>query len=182
MGFGKAFLLSLVAFVGLNFIFSILYFVIVVDFDTLMTQIQSAPLTIIYYLFGSITGVPSTNMDWAIVQPLFNDNTDLLLIGLGYLVAPIIAGILAGRFAESKLQGFLGWLLTAVISTVAIIIGVFLSPTLETALGGIPALEGIPAYGWIGFDVILIYLLISLIVNIIGYGFFALLASKTEYY
>ncbi|KKL64801.1 hypothetical protein LCGC14_2161350 [marine sediment metagenome] len=180
MGFGKAFLLSLVAFVGLNFIFSILYFVIVVDFDTLMTQIESAPLTIIYYLFGSITGVPSTNMDWAIIQPLFNDNTDLLLIGLGYLVAPIIAGILAGRFAESKLQGFLGWLLTAVVSTVAIIIGVFLSPTLETALN--LGAEGIPAYGWIGFDVILIYLLISCIVNIIGYGFFALLASKTEYY
>jgi len=174
MGFGKAFLLSLVAFVGLNFIFTILNFVIFTGFDTLMTQIQNAPLMIIYYLFGSIASVPSTNMEMAIVAPLIYSNIDPLLTGLGYLLAPIIAGILAGRFAESKLQGFMGWLLTAVISTVAMIIGVFLSLTLETTLTS--------TYGWIGFDVILIYLLISCLVNIIGYGFFALLASKTEYY
>lgn len=57
MGFGKSFLLSLVAFVGLNFIFTILYFFIDVGqpdagFDTLMDNIQNAPLMIIYYLFG----------------------------------------------------------------------------------------------------------------------------------
>ncbi|KKM70986.1 hypothetical protein LCGC14_1435170 [marine sediment metagenome] len=174
MGFGKAFLLSLVAFVGLNFIFSILYFVIFAGFDTLMTEIQNAPLMIIYYLFGSITSVPSTNMEMAIVQPLIYSNMTPLIKGLGYLLAPIIAGILAGKFAESKLQGLLGWLLTAVVSTVAIIVGVFFSPTIELTLT--------LAYGWVGFNVILIYLLISCIVNIIGYGFFALLASKTEYY
>ncbi|KKL64787.1 hypothetical protein LCGC14_2161490 [marine sediment metagenome] len=170
MGFGKAFLLSLVAFVGLNFVFSILNFVIFVGFDTLMTTIQSAPLMIIYYLFGSIASVPSTNLGMVIVEPLLNSNMTPIITGLGYLLAPIIAGVLAGRFGESKLQGFLGWLLTAVVGTAALLVGVLLSPALEAALG------------LIGFNVIIIYLLISLVVNIIAYGFFALLASKTEYY
>ena len=174
MGFGKSFLLSLVAFVGLNFVFLLLNVLIMGGFDALMATIQYAPLMIIYYLFGSVGSVPSINMDWAIVQPLFFSDTTLLLTGIGYLLTPIIAAILAGKFAESKLQGVAGWLLTVTISTVAVIIGVFLSPTVEGILTAL--------YGWTGFEVILIYLVISCVVNIIFYGFFALLVSKTEYY
>ena len=177
MGFGKSFLLSLVAFIGLNFVVSILFFAIDPDsggFDSLMTTIEKAPLMIIYYLFGSVTSVPSNNMDWAIVQPLFNEDNTFLILSLGYLVAPIIAAILAGKFAESKFQGFAGWLLTVIVSTVAVVIGVFLSPTLE--------LEFELVYNWVGFELILIYLVISCVVNIVFYSFFALLVSKTEYY
>ena len=180
MGFGKSFLLSLVAFVGLNFIFTILYFLIDVGqpdvgLDKLMENIQDAPLMIIYYLFGSITSVPSNNLDWAIVQPLFNDDTTYLILSLGYLVTPIIAAILAGTFAESKFQGFAGWLLTVIVSTVAVVIGVFLSPTLESEFSKI-------FFDWTGFELILIYIIISCVVNIVFYSFFALLLSKTEYY
>ena len=175
MGFGKSFLLSLVAFIGLNFIVSILYFALDVGFDTLMDNIQNAPLMIIYYLFGSVTSVPSNNMDWAIVQPLFNEDNTFLILSLGYLVAPIIAAILAGKFAESKFQGFAGWLLTVIVSTVAVVIGVFLSPTLELEFGKL-------FYNWTGFELILIYIVISCVVNIVFYSFFALLVSKTEYY
>ncbi len=174
MGFGKSFLLSLVAFVGLNFVFLLLNAVIMGGFDNLMTTIQNAPLMIIYYLFGSIGSVPSINMEWAIVQPLFLSDTTLLITGIGYILAPLIAAILAGKFAESKLQGVAGWLLTVIISTVAVIVGVFLSPTVEGILTAL--------YGWVGFEVILIFLVISCVVNIIFYGFFALLVSKTEYY
>jgi hypothetical protein len=180
MGFGKSFLLSLVAFVGLNFIFTILYFLIDVGqpdagLDTLMDNIQNAPLMIIYYLFGSVTSVPSKNLDWAIVQPLFNEDTTYLVLSLGYLAAPIIAAILAGKFAESKFQGFAGWMLTVIVSTVAVVIGVLLSPTLELEFED-------PFYVWTGFELILIYLVISCVVNIVFYSFFALLVSKTEYY
>ena len=177
MGFGKSFLLSLVAFVGLNFIFAILYFAIDPDsggFDSLMTTIEEAPLMIIYYLFGSIASVPSTNMIGAIIQPLIYEDTSFLLLGLGYLAAPIIAGILAGKFAESKFQSLAGWLLTAVLSTGAIIIGVFLSNTMETTISVLYILTD--------FEDILIYLIISCVINIIFYSFFALLISKTEYY
>ncbi len=177
MGFGKSFLLSLLAFIGLNFVVSILFFAIDPDsggFDSLMATIEEAPLMIIYYLFGSVTSVPSYNLDWAIVQPLFNEDNTFLILSLGYLVAPIIAAILAGKFAESKFQGFAGWLLTVIISTVAVVIGVFLSPTLE--------LEFELVYNWVGFELILIYLVISCVVNIVFYSFFALLVAKTEYY
>ncbi len=176
MGFGKSFLLSLVAFVGLNFIFTILNYILGSGFNALINEIQTAPLMIIYYLFGSIASIPSTILNWVIVDPLFNSTMTNLVMGLGFLVAPLIAAILAGRLAESKSQGFLGWLLTAIISTVAVIIGIIpnLSATFVNKLNLI--------YGWSGFEVILIYLVISCIVNIIFYGFFALLVSKTEYY
>jgi len=178
MGIGKSFLLSLLAFIGLNFVVSILFFAIDPDsggFDSLMATIEEAPLMIIYYLFGSVTSVPSNNLDWAIVQPLFNEDNTFLILSLGYLVAPIIAAILAGKFAESKFQGFAGWLLTVIVSTVAVVIGVFLSPTLELEFGKL-------FYNWTGFELILIYLIISCVVNIVFYSFFALLVSKTEYY
>lgn len=186
MGFGKTFALSLVAFIGLNFIFSILYLALGPGFDELLNRFDPdspdyAPLMIIYYLFGSIVSAPYINLNWAITQPLFNDMTDFLILGLGFIAAPLIAGILAGKFAESKLQGFAGWLLTSVVSTVAVIIGVFLSPTFETELTTTYGsyLSIIPP---IDFEVLMISIIISCVINVVFYGFFALLVAKTEYY
>jgi hypothetical protein len=179
MGFGKTFLLSLVAYIGLNFIFSILYLALGPGFDELFNRFDPnspdyAPLMIIYYLFGSIVSAPYINLNWVIVLPLFNDIMDFLIMGLGFIAAPLITALLAGKFAESKFQGFAGWLLAAIISTATIVVGVFLSPTFE--------LELTTTYGWVGFEVILISLIISCVINIIFYGFFALLISKVEYY
>ncbi|MBY8985877.1 MAG: hypothetical protein KGD65_12460 [Candidatus Lokiarchaeota archaeon] len=180
MGFGKTFSLSLVAFIALNFIFSILYLALGPGFDELLNRFnpsspQYAPLMIIYYLFGAIASVPSILLNWVIILPIFPPNIlDFLIIGLGFLIAPLIAAILAGKFAESKLQGFAGWVLTAVISTIALVICIILSPTFEATMTS--------TYGWSGFELILISLAISCVVNIIFYGFFALLVSKTEYY
>lgn len=177
MGFGKPFLLSLVAFVGLNFIFTIVHYSLGVGFGALMTEIQTAPLMIIYYLFGSIASVPSNVLNWVLADPLFNDNMTYLIMGLGFLIAPLIAAILAGKLAESKFQGFLGWLLTVIISTVAVIIGII--PGFSgTFVGTLTTLY--PT--WTSFELMLIYLGISCVINIIFYGFFALLLSKTEYY
>ncbi|MFW9785198.1 MAG: hypothetical protein ACFFFB_23160 [Candidatus Heimdallarchaeota archaeon] len=179
MGFGKSFILSLVAFVGLNFVFTILYYSLGPGFDFLMSEIQNAPMMIIYYLFGSIASVPSNILNWVIVDPFFNSTMTYLIMGLGFLIAPLIAAILAGKFAESKFQGFSGWLLTSIISTVAMIIGTI--PGLSgTFVGTIETLYfgGTPT----GFEVMLITLIISCVVNIVFYGFFALLVSKTEYY
>jgi len=180
MGFGKTFSLSLVAFIGLNFIVSLLYLALGPGFDELLNRFNPnspdyAPLMTIYYLFGSIASVPSDILNWVIVDPLFNSNMTHLVLGIGFLVAPLIAAILAGKFAESKLQGSSGWLLTVIISTVAMIIGMFLSPKFQTYLTNL-----YPT--WSSFELILIYLVISSVVNIIFYGFFALLVSKTEYY
>ncbi|NVM34447.1 MAG: hypothetical protein HWN81_02555 [Candidatus Lokiarchaeota archaeon] len=177
MGFGKAFLLSLTAFVGINFIFTIIYYALSpgLEFGDLFDTIQGAPLMILYYLFGSIICTPFTIFNWTIAQPyLGNFDLAFLILGLGYLIAPIIAAILAGRFGESKGQCFGGWLLTAVISIVPVFIGVFLSATFQTILS--------TTYFWGSLDVILISSIISCVINIVFYGFFALLFSKIEYY
>ncbi|MFX0105354.1 MAG: hypothetical protein ACFE75_07680 [Candidatus Hodarchaeota archaeon] len=182
MGFGKAFLLSIVAFVGVNFIFTIIYYAIGPGFDVLFFNIQNYPLVILYYLFGSIISTPSIIFDWIIVSPILGAFLlPNLILGLGYLAAPIVAAILAGRFGESKGQCFGGWLLTAVISTVPVIIGTLLSPFTQLEISNI--------YGWWlppppspPFEMILVFPIISCLINIIFYGLFALLISKIEYY
>jgi len=177
MGFGKAFLLSLAAFVGLNFIFTILYYLLSpVGFDALLSTIKADPLMILYYLFGSIVSIPFNNLNWLVIDPLLINNMDNLLLGLGYLIAPLVAAILAGHFGESKLQCFSGWLLTAIISSVVVIIGAFpnlsqtFSDTLETT------------YGWVSFQEIVANITLSCLINIVFYSFFALMIFKTEYY
>ncbi|MFX1311476.1 MAG: hypothetical protein ACFFHD_02545 [Promethearchaeota archaeon] len=178
MGFGKAFLLSLVAFVGLNFLFTILYYSLspLVEFDDLFSTIEAAPLMILYYLFGSILSFPFYNFNWVIITPILNENTDYLVLGLGYLIAPLVAAILAGHFGESKVQCFSGWLLTAVISSVVLIIVALLglSQTLQNTLE--------TTYGWTSEDAILTNALISCLINFVFYSFFALIMFKTEYY
>ncbi|MFW9865692.1 MAG: hypothetical protein ACFFEN_06285 [Candidatus Thorarchaeota archaeon] len=175
MGLGKSFLLSLVAFVGLNFIFTIIYY-LVVGFDNLITTIQSAPLMILYYLFGAVVSTPLMLLEGTIIQPLFFGDLSFLVIGLGFLVSSLVAALLAGKFAESKLQGFGGWGLTVIVSTIAIFIGTIpgLSDTLVATVNSY--------YGSTGFEMTLLYLVLSGLINIIFYGFFSLLVSKTEYY
>ncbi len=174
MGFGKAFLLSIVAFVGLNFVFTIIYYAIE-GFDVLFFNIQTYPLMILYYLFGSIISTPFKILDWTIAQPFLGSfDLTVLILGLGYLTALIIAAILAGRFGESKIQCFGGWLLTAAISTVSVIIAAFLSNFTQSTL--------LTMYGWTTFNELLIFVIISCIINVVFYGFFALLFSKIEYY
>ncbi len=175
MGFGKAFLLSLVAFVGLNFIFTILYYLLSpVGFDDLLSSIKAAPLMILYYLFGSIVSIPFNNLNWLVIDPLLNNNMDNLLLGLGYLIAPLVAAILAGNFGESKLQCFSGWLLTAIISSVVVILGALLSLTFQDTLD--------TTFGWASFQEIVANITLSCLINIVFYSFFALMIFKTEYY
>ena len=175
MAFGKAFLLSIAAFVGLNFIFTITYYAIGPGFDALFSNIQLYPLLILYYLFGSIISTPYIIFNYIVFQPIFvSFILETFLFWLGYLIAPIIAAILAGRFGESKAQCFGAWTLTAVISTVSVIIAALLSPFTLTTLTTL--------YFLTSFDQLLIFAVISLVINMLFYGFFALLLSKIEYY
>ena len=182
MGFGKAFLLSIAAFVGLNFIFTIIYFALQPDgFDTLFDTIQTAPLMILYYLFGSIVSTPFLIFNVTIAQPFLGTFIlEVFLLWLGFLIAPIIAAILAGRFGESKIQCFGGWTLTAIISTVLVIIAAILSPITEGELFSLPTVIGLLPLA--DFDQLLIFAIISCVINVFFYGFFALLVSKIEYY
>ena len=181
MAFGKAFLLSIAAFVGLNFIFTIIFYALGPGFDALFNGLQLAPLLILYYLSGSIVSTPFLIFNATVVQPILGTFVlELFLFWLGYLIAPIIAAILAGRFGESKSQSFGGWALTAIISTVSVIIAALLSSTTQSILFNIPTIVGLPALA--DFNQLLIFIIVNCIINIVFYGFFALLLSKIEYY
>ncbi|MFX1390193.1 MAG: hypothetical protein ACFE9Z_09045 [Promethearchaeota archaeon] len=175
MGFGKAFLFSLLAFIGINFIFIIIYYAFVptLGLDILFTYIQQYPILIVYFLFGPILSTPTNIFNWTIAEPFLYYSMDNLIIGLGYLIALLIAAILAGRFGESKIQSFGAFLLTATISTTLVIVGVFLEPAFQAILT--------LTYGWV-LDDILVLAIISCLINVLFYGFFAVLLSKVEYY
>jgi len=172
MAFIKSFLLSLVIYVGINFLFLIIIRLISGTLDSLFSALGMAPLLILYYLFGPITVFPSSSIGAIVSFSPFV--LSVLLAGIGYLIAPLLAAILSGVVAESKGEAVGGWLLTAVISAGMIILALFLSGTVE----GILSLR----YGTISQITIMIYVLISLFTNFVGYGFFALLVCKTEYY
>ena len=172
MVFVKSFLLSLVAYVGINFLFLIIYNLINNTLDTLFSVLQAAPLMILYYLFGPITILPSSSI--ALIVNFTPFELSLLIRGIGFLIAPLIAAIISGRFGESKAEAFGGWLLTAAISAGMIILAFFFSPTVETMLSIF--------YSTSSQITILIGVLISFFINFVGFGFFALLVCKTEYY
>ncbi len=180
MAFGKAFLLSLVAFVGLNFIFSIISLALGPGIGVLLDifnpgSLNYAPLMLVFYLFGSIVSTPSLIFNYIIFQPFLGSFVlEIFIIWLGYLITLIIAAILAGKFGESKIQCFGAWALTAVISTVSVIIASVISPFTQNEL--------LTKYLLSSFNELLIFAIISCLINILFYGFFALLLSKIEYY
>jgi len=172
MVFAKAFLLSLAAYVGINFLFLIISSLISDTLDILFSVLETAPLMILYYLFGPITTLPSRSLILIVNFDPFV--LSILIRGIGFLIAPLIAAILSGSFGESKAEAFGGWLLTAAISAGMIILAFFLSGTVEGILSLL--------YSTSSQMTILIYVLISFFINFIGFGFFALLVCKTEYY
>ncbi len=172
MAFIKSFLLSLVAYVGINFLFLIISSLINNTLDTLFSGLSSAPLLILYYLFGPITILPSISI--AAITSFSPFVLSVLIGGIGYLIAPLIAAILSGVFSESKGEASGGWLLTAIISAGMIILAMVLSPTIEVIL--------FLTYSTSSLIPTLIWILISFFINFIGFGFFALLVCKTEYY
>ena len=138
-----------------------------------------APLFLLFYLFGSIISTPSFIIEYIVFQPLSGSFIiATFLFWLGYLIAPIIAAILAGRFGESKIESFGAWALTAGISTVTVIIAAFLSPFTSSTLSTMYSTMHVINL----FNELLVFAIMSCIINIVFYGFFALLLSKIEYY
>ena len=165
MGFGKAFALSLVAFIGLNFGLLIIIQAIggiIADFFTSLADMSVLGSA----LFGPIATYPGA---------VATDINDMLLVGpfdladfLGYIffiVAPLLAAILAGRLGESRTHCFGAWFLVAMVS-----MGGYLTLVLIT---GVPESQ-------------LVYTIISIIIsgvlNGFFYGCFSLLVAKSEFY
>jgi hypothetical protein len=47
----------------------------------------------------------------------------MLIVLIGYIVSPVVAAILSGKFGDNKAQSFLGWFTTTMICSIILIIG-----------------------------------------------------------
>ena len=170
MGFGKSFGFSLLTYIGLNFLFVIIAETISGDLNDVFNVITADPFIIVLILFGPIINFPGIvfrSIFFEVTGPL---RPDVLIELIGYIVSLFIAAIVAGRVGGKKGASFGGFLLTTVVSAIAISALVYLSPA--TLMGYM-----LPA------DMTTIVLSsIGGITNGVLYGAFALLFTKTEMY
>lgn len=172
MGFGKAFGFSLLAFIGLNFLFLIIAHTISGNLNLMFGDISAQPLILFALFLGPIYYFPGSAIMNTYSAFLFGVPLDVIILSIGTIVSPLIAAIIAGRVGENKAGSFLGWFLTSILC--AVILGIF--AFIDTA---VLSYYGIP----IGDPTMtLVTCLFSGVVNGIFYGAFALLLTKTEYY
>ncbi len=169
MGLGKALGFSLLAYVGLNFLFIIISETISGNLNLLFSSITSNPLIILLIFFGPIIDVPSTEIFALYGKIAFGTFDATLIQTIGFIVTPFVASIVAGRTGGSKGASFGGWMITCLISSTALGVLAFINPV---ALGIPPAAAVI----------FLITVSISAAINGVFYGCFALLFTKTEMY
>ena len=190
MSFAKSFGLSLVIFIGLNVVFFFIgYALIDGGLDAFFTALETDLSVILEPLFGPLFGpiIAGTLPDADPALTLYADQgmgpesilyvvlevSDLelgfIVLLIGYVVAPLVAGIMAGRFADNKIEALLGWFLAVMVSAV------FVLSWRVYALSDM----GQPA------DVIIDYAIfpagLGAIISIF-YGCFALLFTSSEYF
>jgi hypothetical protein len=172
LGLGKALGFSLLAYVGLNFLFVIISRTINNNLNTLFSDIASNPLIIVLIFFVPITMVPSGAI-FALYAQISLGIIDVSLIGIiGLIVTPFVASLVAGRTGGSKGGSFGGWMLTCLIGSSAIGVLAFINP-------GALLYYGIAVSNPV---FLLITISISAAINGVFYGAFALLFSKNEMY
>jgi hypothetical protein len=170
IGLAKALGFSLLAFIGLNFLFIIIANTISGDLNLLFSAISSDPLIIIVVLFDPlivVSGFFIPYMPGTVIASIYGQislgSFDALLIqSIGSIVSPFIAALVAGRTGDGKGGSFGGWMITALISSTALSVYAFIQFADPITL--------------------VIGIILSGVVNGIFYGCFALLFSKAEMY
>jgi hypothetical protein len=186
----KSFLVSLAAFLGINIIFQLIGAALTGGFETLGND----PFIIVAWLFqgivenlaSAIGGILLASFDLISGGDVGNAAGQLLLV-IGFLLAPVIATILAGYVAESKVDALGGWFLTIVLCSIVWTIFYVVD------LGGV-ALE----FGNAGKNLGSVYLgiepealtalwqilLVGIgsLVTVFSYGFLALAAQREAFY
>jgi hypothetical protein len=172
MGLGKALGFSLLALIGLNFLFVIITETITGNLNPLFIDISSDPLIILLIFFGPLISLPGYVFSSIFAQISSGMISPMLIQSIGFIVSPFVASLIAGRMGENKGGSFGGWMITAMISAVVLGILAFISPV-TLAYYGIPVID--PLF-------VLISFLISGAVNGVFYGCFSLLFTKEEMY
>jgi len=172
LGLGKALGFSLLAYIGLNFLFVIISETISGDLNTLFSNITSDPLIILLIFFGPITIMPGTVVNSLYVKIAFGTFDVSLISTIGLIVTPFVASIVAGRTGGSKGASFGGWMIACLIGSSALAVLAFINP-ITLLYYGIVVVNPI---------ILLIAISVSAAVNGVFYGCFALLFTKTEMY
>jgi hypothetical protein len=172
VGFGKAFGFSLLAYIGLNFLFIVIVETLSGNLNILFSDISNDPWIILLIFFGTTANMPGT-LFLSIYAQITMGTVDYSLIrNIGYIVTPLVAALVAGRVGENKAGSFGGFFLTSILGSIALGILAYIS---AATLGyfGIPVIDPTAT---------LITLLIAGAVNGVFYGAFSLMFTKTEYY
>ena len=162
MGLGKALGFSLLAYIGMNFLFEIIVRTLDGTLNALFSTITGNPLYIFVIIFSPIVMLPGFVINTLSTQITTMSFDASLIQSIGLLVSPFIASLVAGRTGSGKGGSFGGWMLTAVISAISLIILAYIQSL-------------VPIAWFIQYG-------ISGVVNGIFYGCFALLFSKNEMY
>ena len=136
MSFGKSFIISLVALVVLNSVVLALMYAVGYGFGDFITAITSIPLYILYMLFGSTGHAIWKTID-GFTYAIGSDpiNWPFFLLNLGFIIAPLIAAVIAGRLSEKRVHAFAGFFLSVIISMLICIILVYQGFTYQILLG-----------------------------------------------
>ena len=178
MGFLKGFGIGLIVFVALNFVFSLIvaavngvlgfYFLSLAQWENffyiLLGPIGFTPHLI---LFGG-TFMEVTYI--SVISAFANNFIALALQGIFYLVSPLIAAILTGRFAGGKKNAFLAWFLISLLSAALLLI-----PNLITY-------SAIPGSSILTYLLVVYYVLIPGIINGVFYASPGMVVSEAEFY
>ena len=172
MGFGKAFGFSLLAYIGLNFLFLIIAFTISGELNLIFQEISNQPLILFVLFLGPIYFFPGLNILGIYSSIALGATPDILILAIGSVVSPFVASIIAGKMGENKVGSFGGWFLTSILCSIILGIFAFVEP-LVLIYYGIPFVDPTSTF---------IVSIMSGAVSGVFYGAFALLFTKTEYY
>jgi len=172
MGFGKAFGFSLLAYIGLNFLFLIIALTISGALNSVFQDISSQPLILFVLFLGPIYFFPGLNISGIYSSIAFGATPDILILAIGSVVSPFVASIIAGKMGENKVGSFGGWFAASMLCSIILGIFAFIEPSVLNYYG-IPAVDPTSTF---------IISILSGAVSGVFYGAFALLFTKTEYY
>ncbi|MFW9946989.1 MAG: hypothetical protein ACFFDX_09195, partial [Candidatus Odinarchaeota archaeon] len=128
MGFGKAFGFSLLAYIGLNFLFLIIAFTASGELNLVFQDISSQPLILFVLFLGPIYFFPGLHI-LGIYSSITSGATlgyydwQIIILAIGSVVSPFIASIIAGKMGENKVGSFGGWFAASMLCS--IILGIF---------------------------------------------------------
>lgn len=137
MSFVKAFGFSLIAFIGLNIVFFLIGYGIQGLLGSYFTAVASTPSLLTLMILGPIASsqfpalLISQVTAWILGFPIVTGD---IFLFIGYIVSPLVAAILSGRFGEKKTEAFGGWFTTVMILSLIVMIWI----AIEMSLAAVP--------------------------------------------